>query len=310
MINLETCKFVVFGFRKEYNTFRHIHEAFYRALNHKFPGRAFWVDKLAADQAENTFFISVDIADWKNIPRHTDAFYAIHNVNPAIKQWFSGHKLMSYGVLNTTTDLKGYEEVAPEIFFTPQPWEPYTTVQFRWGTDLLPHEIEANKPSRVFNAESKVINYVGSKCGEYDTYQKPFGQVCWENGILFRHIGGYGTGVTPVSVEENVRLIKQSYMAPTLAIPSQMVSGYAPCRIFKNISYGQFGVTNSHYVNELFGNRLICNPDPRQLFFDAKERLSSMPLSELHSLMDEVAQKHTYLNKIEGMLEAAKRTID
>jgi len=108
-------------------------------------------------------------------------------------------------------------------------------------------------------------------------------------------------------VEENVRLIQESYIAPAINIPYQTEVGYIPCRIFKNISYGQFGVTNSSAVYDFFKGRVIYNSDPYRLFYDARERLPEVPLSLLHSLMDEVAKKHTYLNKIDALMKSARR---
>ena len=242
------------------------------------------------------------------IPRRKDCFYVVHNVNPKIKEYFRGFDLMNYGVLTRTTKLSGWTEIQPNVFHHPQPWESYSAVQFYWGTDLLPHEIEANKPkNRVFFGESnRVINYVGTIGGEYDTNTRPFGQACWESGILFRTVGGYGnTG--PVTLEENVRLVRESYMAPAIVTPSQMKSGYIPCRIFKNISYGQMGVTNSPYVNAFFGNELICDSDSYNLFHAAKASLPHIHLSTLYTLMDEIARNHTYLNRIDALIAGAQR---
>jgi hypothetical protein len=79
--------------------------------------------------------------------------------------------------------------------------------------------------------------------------------------------------------------------------------------MFKNISYGQFGITNNKRVNDIFGNKLIYNPDSYKLYYEAKERLASMQVTELHALMDEVAKKHTYLNRIDAVIKAIRELI-
>jgi hypothetical protein len=206
--------------------------------------------------------------------------------------------MMNYGLYVSTMAIPGNAiELARDTYFFPQLWEPYDSVVFRWGTNLLPYEIEANKPTEVFKKHSGVINYIGCSEGEWGEVLRPFGQACWENGILFRPVSG-------VSSEEHARLIKESYMAPAINIPYQTQVGYIPCRVFKNISFGHFPVTNNPHVYELFP--AICNTDVHKLFYDAKTYLPSISLNALHKLMDEVALNHTYLNKIDALLKAVK----
>ena len=314
MIDLKTCNWCVWGCKNVYDTFGHIHEAFYRALKFRYPYRqVLWVDyqdDISRVDFSNTFFISCNVSDLTLIPKRLDCFYAVHNVNDRVKghigEQFSELSVLNYGVLCLATpDLRSYtNEICPDALMAQHVQEKnHGSVMFRWGTDLLPHEIQANKPLRVFNRDSRVVTYVGS-CG--DQTREGFKAACQENGIKFTEIGGFGHGGEKPSISENVRLIQRSYMAPAIVHEIQLESGYIPCRIFKNISYGQFGMTNSPHVNAIFGGRLICNTDTYRLFYEARERLQSMPLQELHSLMDEVAAKHTYLNKIDILLTAAK----
>lgn len=66
----------------------------------------------------------------------------------------------------------------------------------------------------------------------------------FDHGVL--HFAG-------VSMEENVRLVQQAYLAPSVQgsqhlkhVDEQGVTkAYIPCRIFKNLSYGALGVTNN-----------------------------------------------------------------
>lgn len=297
MLNLDTCKFCVWGFKNSYNTFRHILEAFYRAL--KFMGReVMWLDEgsdLSGIDFSNTFFISMEYAV-RGMPKRKDCFYAIHNIESRAKEYLSGFPLLNYGLYVNSMNVDGWEELASDTFFHIQSWETYSSVVFRWATDLLPPEIEANKPNAVFRFGSREANFVGTAIEELT----PFARACSENGLDFRvH--------SQVSIEENVRLIQRSYIAPAINIPWQTEVGYVPCRIFKNISYGQMGVTNNLAAYNLFKGRVVYNSDPYQLFYDARDQLVSISLKSLHELMDEVGKNHTYLNKISALLEAAKR---
>jgi hypothetical protein len=172
-----------------------------------------------------------------------------------------------------------------------------------WATDLLPHEIEANKPARPFNKNSNIIGWVGSLVygvfGNLDQIN-PFIDAAEKNGLKFQHAAS-------ISTEENIKLIQNSYMAITIVGKWQHEKNYIPCRIFKNISYGQFGITNSQSSYEILENTIIHNNDTSQLFYDAKNKLECLKLDELHSLMDFVKNKHTYINRIETILKYIER---
>lgn len=278
MIDLKHCRFAIWGFANgPYDTFSHIFEGMYRAL--KFLNReVIWVD--AASNLEgidwrNTFFISQNMVfarELWSIPLRDDCFYCVHNGFPAeVKPLIAGLDTLGFPVM--------------------------------WATDMLPPDIERNKPSEVFRRESKVINYVGSHWPVNEKELGEFERACQENGIELRIVG---SGRGAVSIEENVRLVRESYMAPAIQGQQQLDVDYLPCRIYKNISYGQMGITNSRAVNDAFQGRLIFNPDPYQLFYDARERLEQVTLSELHWLMDFVAEKHTYINRLDDLLRDAR----
>jgi hypothetical protein len=84
--------------------------------------------------------------------------------------------------------------------------------------------------------------------------------------------------------------------------------GYLQCRLYKTISYGVMPVTNNPYAQSAFKDRLIFNEDTYRLFHDAKEQLPKVKLETLHDLMDEVARNHTYLTKVDGLLNAVRLT--
>ena len=290
MIDLSKEKFIVWGFKNgPYDTYKHIQEAFYRAL--KLTGKqVLWLD--AADDISgidfsDCFFITqndVVAREVNSMPLRNDCLYAVHNNIQGGKERFVNLDVVPFGV-----QLAGIPDYVEET----------RSVNFPWATDLLPHEIEKNKPSRVFRSDSKVINYVGSVWEVNRAEISLFSQACEVHGISFKNVRG------GVSIEENVRFIQESYMAPAL-IGVGHPFGYIPCRVFKNISYGQMGVTNSPHINDLFDGRLIFNFSPYLLFCDAKEKLPEISLRQLHSLMDLVAQKHTYLNRIESLLKGAR----
>ena len=165
-------KFCVWGFKNSYNTFRHIHEAFYRAL--KITGKkVLWLDDqddISSVDFSDTFFISMNHAV-QGMPRRKDGFYAVHNVEKKAKEYLSGFSLLNYGLYVDSMNVDGWVKLGEDLFFHRQEWDSYSSVVFRWGTDLLPHEIEANKPTRVFQSESLMCNFVGTAIAELQPFR-------------------------------------------------------------------------------------------------------------------------------------------
>lgn len=318
--------YVVFGFKNSYHTHSHIHEAIFRAL--KYMGKQVeWLDEyddLSKRDFSNTLFITEHIAA-RPIPLRNDCVYLVHGglSDNYIQAKLSGYNMYTWNVYHDFSHscgsegilLKDWNPNTPELTekiwvdedFTYYPKEKH--MNFRWATDLTPPEIEANKTgAKLLNTDSKVINWVGTFWHVNEKEIGEFRRACADNRIDFRHFGAgqangdghLGNGKV-VSIEKNIQLVRESYFGPAIVGSHHITEGYSPCRIFKNISYGQFGVTNSKRVNEIFSNKLIYNPDCYKLFYEAKERLQSMKIEELYSLMDEVSQKHTYINRLNSI---------
>jgi hypothetical protein len=172
-----------------------------------------------------------------------------------------------------------------------------------WGTDLLPNEIDLNKAN---NNKSGDFVWIGSKGGGDTTFENwstidPFMNKCIDKGIKTTIVDPWGR---PVSFEDNMRMINEAYLAPAILGKWQVEMGYIPCRIFKNISYGHFGYTNSQAVFDVIGAPLVFSNNSEQLFNLAiKKKNDIKHIEQLKYLMNEVKQKHTYINRIQKILE-------
>ena len=300
-------KIIVWGYKSKerYHTHGHVHEGFYRAL--KFMGHDVqWLDQMDNQSGElnnrvsNTLFITEHQATAK-MPIRKDCTYAIHNYfesRPMVKERFKDLRVLHFGVFT------GKPYFGNDCIWLDR-WTPFypdkKAMEMMWATDLLPYEIEANKAgAKVINRDSAVINWVGTMWdGPFGNMQElsDFRVACIENHISLIHYGY----PNQVSLEENVKLTRESLFAPAIVGGWQREHNYIPCRIFKNISYGQFGVTNSEAVQELFGGKLICNPNTYALFYEAHARLLKTPVTQLYELMDIVAKNHTYINRAENL---------
>lgn len=292
-------KFIAWGHSREHGS-THTHGYIHRSYADAFAYLGY-ESYCKPDIYDNNFDYSntLFLTEWQeadNLPIRDDCFYIFHNCGgEKYKALIDAKRAINLGVytddvLNHNFSKKDeciYYDVNSSILFMP------------WATNLMPDEIETNKPNKIFNDTSKMIYWVGTvgagEGGNINEIQ-PFMDACQHNGIQFMH------GMN-IDRQRSIQLIKNSYMAPTITGTWQSKVGYIPCRIFKNISYGQFGITNSSRVNSLFNNRLIFNTDTYQLFNDATIKLPQLKLNDLHELMDEVKNKHTFLNRVQTILE-------
>lgn len=315
-------RYIVWGFHRHYHTHGHIHHGLFRALEHMFPGKAEWRDDVDGlpDDISNTFFITNhDVA--LQLPASESCFYLIHGGSDSAECKAKFWHLKGHMSWNVFIDFSyAYDEAAPfgrrplnrpEAIWVAEdaPFYPSQNhMDFRWATDLLPHEIEANKAvARAWNPESRVINYVGTYWRVNEREIADFGRACRDGGIELRHYGAGQAeynGSKVVSIEDNVKLVRESYFAPAIVGSHHLTEGYLPCRILKNVSYGMMGVTNSEKVQRVFGGKLIHDDDPYRLFFTARDLLASTPIEEVHALMDHVRDHHTYVQRLEAIFKA------
>jgi hypothetical protein len=191
----------------------------------------------------------------------------------------------------------------------------YESLYLSWATDLLPEEF--NFDDRFISREKKIY-HIGSIAESNINEIRKFVQAAHENGIEFVHRNPW---TNPATWEEVKLLTQKSYIAPDLrgsAMRSEIngkvdtganhkLIGYIPCRIFKNISYGQIGATNSKSVKELFGDLVIYNDDEYQLFYDVDKIKNDTDY--IHEQMKYVQKNHTYINRVDSIMKVFNRDV-
>ncbi len=289
-------KVVIWGHKLHSHTHSYIHWAFYRAFQ-ELGYETHWLDNsdnISSLDLSKTLFIAEGQVDQK-IPIRDDGFYITHNCSmDKYKKLFDQNRCIILQVYTHDCLPRRVEKVSPCIYY-----DFYERVTYMpWATDLLPREINAVKAALPAVQKQRIASFIGSiwggEFGNIDQVNQ-FKKACMEQGIAFRQL-------TSCSMEENIALTKQSYIAPAIQGAWQIKNGYIPCRIFKNISYGQMGVTNSATVWKLFNKRIVYNSDTYQLFYDAQQRLATLTQEELFELMDFVRDNHTYINRINTLL--------
>ena len=101
---------------------------------------------------------------------------------------------------------------------------------------------------------------------------------------------------TTLDQEESIKYHQNALMAPTIVGGWQKEKGYIPCRIFKTISYGHIGITNSKEAYEVVNRLAIYNSDEEKLPLLGIAQMDNITLRL--NAMKIVRDKHTYVQRI------------
>ncbi|MFN3198354.1 MAG: hypothetical protein ACE366_08065 [Bradymonadia bacterium] len=272
--------------------------------------------------------INADKVHWA-MPLVPSAHYILHNHAPKdltvdpFAEYIEAGRCVFYDVFRGR----------PEGDYVPVEGEPchYTSLSeanltITWATDLLPGEIAENA-ERVkglsSDADRREVVFVGSLWRANADEMVELAQHTVDRGLVFTHYGrqllqapwpehaDVKVHTGSVSFEENMRLVREGKIAPALQGLHQLknpteVGNYVPCRIFKNISYGAWGVSNNPTVATLFDDELICEADIGAMLDAALTAITDRPQrTALLPMMAHVAAHHTYLNRLRLMLSFA-----
>jgi hypothetical protein len=301
-MNRKIKKVVIWGHLLDTHTHSYIHGAFFKAFK-SLGYDTYWIgnnDDVSGMDFNDTLFITESQVD-SNIPIIKNSYYVLHNCSTekyinggckclniqTLKENIRNNKSLGIHLNNYTVLYKGGIDI----------------LYMCWGTDLLPDEIDLNNAKNNSGGCCVWIGTYGGGESKFENWSNldPFFEMCKINNIDIININPWSK---PVSFEENIRLINNSYIAPAIQGKWQVDNGYIPCRIFKNISYGHYGYTNSKSVMDIFDGPLIYSPDIRDLFNKIIEnKNNNLHIDNLKYLMEEVKNKHTYINRINDILE-------
>jgi hypothetical protein len=293
-------KVIIWGHPIHSHTHSYIHYGFYKAFKHM-GYETLWLtndDDISNINFENCLFLTEGQVDDK-MPKNKTSTYILHNVNGAKYTEIDNKHRINLQFFSTeairwkATKINDYTYMGSDVIYLP------------WATDLLPHEFSENDAHNEINNRECVWagSYSPGDRSEYEnnTELDPFFNECRKNNIRVRHIDPW---VKPISPEENRNIIHNSFLAPAINGAFQKKTYYIPCRIFKNISYGHFGITNNSHVNAIFDNKLVYDSNTTILFQKAMEKKNDPHMiDELKFLINEVRNKHTYINRANAILD-------
>jgi hypothetical protein len=284
-------KFVAFGCKNINSTHSFIHYAYQRAFE-SLGWESYWIDNNDAKSFDFSNSLILTLGGWdQNLPVRKDCKYILHNCD--LNKYSS--VLDNSLILQVfTTDVYGRDVEKLEDFVYYQKGE--NILYQPWATDLLPHQIE-ERTSLNFS-DNKSVYWVGSiwnDGGQGNSIQiEQLRSSLSKRGILF--------DAKKADYDKNKEIINSSYISPSLQGQWQCDKGYIPCRVFKNISYGEFGITNSKYVNELFQDMIVYDSDIDIMVEKSLQKRNTITLEELNQQIRFVKEKHTYINRINNIL--------
>lgn len=307
-------KVIIWGLKGTNHTHKYIHDAFYKAFTHM-DYNTYWVNSIKELNvtAENSFILYTGIK-YDECPVHSveeppilaSCFYCLHNCHSniitEIKNICGFNKLLNIQVYTTDCISKSHKLKNHKLTYLQKD---RSILFFPWGTNLLPNEIDKNIKNydKINSNNIYSFRHIGSMTQGWNKPYNILKTVLNRNKITFETKGGWPDNI---SEEESRFFLQEAVFLPSLQIKWQLVKEYIPCRIFKNISYGKFGITNNSAVNTLFDNKLVYDSNIKTLVrksIDFENQSYNTKKNIVIDLMNDVKKNHTYISRIETIFD-------
>jgi len=290
-------KVVIWGLRTQKHTHAYIHQSFYKGFV-KIGANVVWVDDEVENQSviqKNDFVIAVNVAN-KNLPPLEDVYYCLHNFDDDFASSLADSRIVNLQVYTNRSEENSVKWDESTFFDAKE-----KILYQAWGTDLF--EEEFYEP--VNKSWFKVCFWVGSiwnnELNQGNVAEiTEFKRVLARKKIKFIHLHH-------ISDYLNVLFTRNSRIAPAISGKWQVINNYLPCRMFKNISYGQLGISNVKKFNILFGPELSVQGATIEELVDNALSLSNSQRKEMIRGQQEIVKKHTYAHKINNILKAFEK---
>ena len=326
---------VIWGYPLYSHTMSYIHYGWHKAFT-SLGYKTYWFNDDNYNETmdyNNTLFISEGYVDNK-IPLNSSSVYFIHDcINPSkyldlgcrlidirfnvssIKDcnyWYSLEEEKKNGNVEQLSDVSYYQKLTNTSGLRKEHENPrelnYEALYTSWATDLLPEEFDENDIN--FDREQDTIYYLGSVGESNGSSIYKFAYEATKHNVKFKVNNPWKN---PVDFDINKLHMKKSVICPDIRGEGDSNKiklgengtchksiGYIPCRIFKAISYGCLGITNSKSVYDLFDGKVIYSDNEQNLFHFAMKNRNNKEL--ILEQMKIVKEKHTYINRVNDII--------
>lgn len=316
-------KIILWGYPLYSHTYSYIHEAFYKAFKH-LGYDVYWFhdgDYPKDFNWNDCIFLTEGFAD-NNIPINSSSIYFVHGtkdpskyVNANVKNYIDvryNHLWHKDHIYEYSLDKSNVTKIGKSCYYQPKENKTiyfkndyvnykisdYNKFYITWATNKLPHEINFDD---INHPRQNVIHFCGNlspygRCENYSAFV-PFINECSKNNIQFIHNDPFSN---PLTEDEVIKRTKDSILGIDIRGPEHIRNGYVPCRVFKSITAGHMGTTNSQEVyNELEGHCLF-EQNTAKLFYRAMEKRNDKEF--ILNSMKYIKENHTYINRINSLL--------
>jgi hypothetical protein len=281
-------KIVIWGFKTHTtDSFRHIYQGYYDALS-KLGVPVLWVD----DSINNNDYISRgDLVIGANISNKylvgkKRVYFCTHNYSPKQLEGMDENKTIKLQVYTNKAELDAVK-LGPLRYYNQQT----RTLYQPWGTNLLEEEFLAPK----FNRYTPLVFWVGS-IWDNALHQGNRQEIHLLRQALLKH-GKLLINPKHISNGRGIAYIRRSRISPAIAGNWQVKNNYLPCRVFKNISYGQLPFTNISKFADQYGSLLPISHDIDQLVSSSISVNQKDHYSRVKQLQ-ELTIDYTYLSSL------------
>lgn len=276
------------------NSFRHIYGGYYSTLE-KLQVPAIWVD----DEIENNKLVNkgdlVIVANLSatNLRPKKGVYYCTHNFDDQMSEGMEESKHLRLQVYTNPAKEVGHK-VEDGRYFSKKD----RTLFQPWGTNVFPTDFM--KP--VFNRGSHLVYWIGS-IWDNELHQGNLEEIKELKTALLKKLI-FLRNPKFVSDEIGINLIRKSRIAPAVGGKWQVDNNYMPCRMFKNISYGQLGMSNVPILNEMYHGAGVFDSDIKALVKKGLSLNEKEWTSILKSQQEITKHSFTYVNSLLNIAKA------
>jgi hypothetical protein len=169
--------------------------------------------------------------------------------------------------------------------------EPSKTLYQPWGTNLTEDQF---RPPTV--PRSPFVFWVGAIWDGNRAEIDELRRVLRDHSLRLVHLKFVPDWV-------NIAAVRRSRVAPAIAGRWQVEHNYLPCRMFKNISYGQVGISNVPKFAELYSGCHVPGDTTAELINNVLS-LTKHDVRELTAEQQNITREHTYVQKLRNIFRA------
>jgi hypothetical protein len=314
-------KVIIWGHPLYSHTHSYVHEAYYRAFKSMGYDTYWFHDNNYPEDFDytNCLFIGEGFAD-KEIPINDTSCYLIMYCPSPIKYQEAGRYIdIRMSAVNFKDHIQQYSldkntatKIGPACYFVSKvagkvqvkndyvdyEMDDYDKVYIAWATNLLPSEFEEDS---IFKKRENLIYFFGTisahgVCENYSRW-KPFLKACSDSGIGFIHNDPWRN---PIPTNDMIAGIQRSLLGVDIRGVEHLKQGLLTCRVFKNISYGHLGLTNSKVAYEELDGNCVYSEDTEELLYEGIKNKDNYKL--ISRGMEFVKENHTYVNRVNSLL--------